>query len=91
VLKKHLAHVHVKDSMTYEASLHGEDVRVLHRAGIDAVSVPVEKGAVSWDGIIQFLREDGYDGFLILEPHMRPAEMDQAFIHGVDYLKKELA
>jgi len=91
LLRKHLAYVHVKDSMTYEATLHGDDVRVLHRAGIDAVSVPVGRGAVNWEGIIQSLREDGYDGFMILEPHMRPGQMDQAFIHGVAYLKGKLA
>ena len=91
LLRKHLAYVHVKDSMTYEAALHGSDVRVLHRAGIDAFCVPVGRGALNWEGIIQSLREDGYDGFLILEPHMRPGQMDQAFIDGVAYLKGKLA
>jgi sugar phosphate isomerase/epimerase len=91
LLRKHVAYVHVKDSMTYEAALHGNDVRVLHRAGIDAVCVPVGRGAVNWEGIIQSLREDGYDGFMILEPHMRPNQMDQAFIDGIAYLKGKLA
>jgi sugar phosphate isomerase/epimerase len=53
--------------------------------------VPVGRGALNWEGIIQSLREDGYDGFLILEPHMRPGQMDQAFIDGVAYLKGKLA
>ena len=49
-------HVHFKDA----------------RRGVDGVPAYVAAGEIDWDGQVQALAADGYDGFISVETHLRP-------------------
>ncbi len=53
--------------------VHVKDVRA------DGTLVVAGEGAASWPEILQRLRQDGYDGFLSLEPHLAAAGQYQGF------------
>jgi 3-dehydroshikimate dehydratase len=53
--------------------VHIKDVRP------DGTMTVAGDGAASWPEILQRLRQDGYDGFLALEPHLASAEQYQGF------------
>jgi len=89
LVREHIFHIHAKDSTRYLPQVHGEQKRVLHRAGGNVVCVPLGTGAVNWAGLADRLRGDGYAGPISLEPHNLPEEMvagmhqDAAFLRRV--------
>jgi len=93
LLREHIFQVHVKDSGRYIAAVHGDDRRVLHRAGGNVVCLPVGAGAVNWTGLIARFQQDGYRGPVSLEPHLLPHEMapsmeaDAAFLRRAGWVR----
>jgi sugar phosphate isomerase/epimerase len=89
IVKAHIFHMHAKDSARYLPQVHGDQKRVLHRAGGNVICVPLGTGAVNWAGLADRLRQDGYAGPISLEPHNLPDEMapgmekDAAFLRRV--------
>ena len=89
LVKEHIFHMHAKDSVRYLPQVHGEQKRVLHRAGGNVVCVPLGTGAVNWSGLADRLLHDRYAGPICLEPHNLPEEMapgmgqDAAFLRHV--------
>jgi sugar phosphate isomerase/epimerase len=89
LVKSHIFHMHAKDSARYLPHVHGDQKRVLHRAGGNVICVPLGTGAVNWAGIADRLRQDEYAGPISLEPHNLPDEMapgmekDAAFLRRV--------
>jgi sugar phosphate isomerase/epimerase len=75
LVRPHILHMHAKDSARWIPGVHGEQKRVLHRAGGNVVCVPLGTGAVNWAGLADRLRADGYAGPISLEPHNLPDEM----------------
>ena len=55
------------------AYVHVKDVRS------DGALVVAGEGASNWPALLQRLRQDGYDGFLALEPHLAAAGQYQGF------------
>ena len=90
VLKDKIAYVHAKDSTRYKENLYGQEIRVLHRAGGNVICVPLGKGALNWEGIMTRLLNDGYQGFIGIEPHTQAEAMDDMFIQNIQYLRKLL-
>jgi sugar phosphate isomerase/epimerase len=88
LLRRHIFQVHVKDSGRYIPSIHGDDRRVLHRAGGNVVCLPVGTGAVNWAGLIARFQEDGYHGPVSLEPHLLPHEMAPAMEADAAFLRR---
>ncbi len=88
ILKDRIAHIHAKDSKKYRKDLYGDE-RILER-GITAMCVPVGEGAMNWDALSARLKADGYDGFIGIEPHMKPERLDECFSQGIAYLKARL-
>ena len=78
----------VKDSGRYIAAVHGDDRRVLHRAGGNVVCLPVGTGAVNWTGLIARFQQDGYRGPVSLEPHLLPQEMAPAMEADATFLRR---
>ena len=56
-------------------------VRYVHvkDALVDGSVVPAGDGAACWPDLLRQLREDGYDGFFSLEPHLAEAEQFRGF------------
>lgn len=88
LLREHIFQVHVKDSGRYIAAVHGDDRRVLHRAGGNVVCLPVGTGAVNWTGLIARFQQDGYRGPVSLEPHLLPQEMAPAMEADATFLRR---
>jgi sugar phosphate isomerase/epimerase len=93
LLRGHVFQVHVKDSGRYTPAVHGDERRVLHRAGGNVVCLPVGTGAVNWTGLIARFQQDGYRGPVSLEPHLLPDEMappmeaDAAFLRRAGWVR----
>lgn len=75
LVRPHIVHMHAKDSARWIPDVHGQEKRVLHRAGGNMVCVPLGTGAINWAGLADRLRRDGYAGPISLEPHNLPEEM----------------
>jgi len=88
MLKEHIAYIHAKDSTKYDESLYGLREGVLHRK-IDVICVPLGDGALNWERLSKRLRDDKYDGFIVIEPNVIPEELDYTFSRGVQYLKSK--
>jgi sugar phosphate isomerase/epimerase len=58
IIKKHMVHMHLKDAVR------GSDGK--------ATGVPIGEGQVDYAGHFKALKQDGYDGFVVLETHYRP-------------------
>ena len=77
LVKDKMAHVHLKDSAVVDGK---------------AAGVPVSKGDVDFEGQFRRLIQDGYEGYVALETHYRPAHLiskellkmpkGSAFSHG---------
>jgi sugar phosphate isomerase/epimerase len=87
LLKGHIVQLHAKDSTRYLPAVHGEDRRVLHRAGGNVICVPLGTGAVNWQGLVARLKQDGYRGAVSLEPHTMPEEMAAVMEQDAAYLR----
>ena len=88
MIKEHIIYVHAKDSVKFKEGLYSSKEKVLHRA-IDAMCVPLGEGALNWEGITRKLREDRYNGFIIIEPHTNLEKLDMTFQRGIQYLKQK--
>lgn len=86
LLKPYISVLHVKDSATYSEAVYGPDIRVVHRV-IDAVFLPVGTGGTNWDGLCAELKQDGFDGPIIIEPHTALGSLDEAFAGTVRFLR----
>jgi sugar phosphate isomerase/epimerase len=61
--------------------VHVKDVRA------DGAIAPAGEGVARWPDLLQRLRQDGYDGFLSLEPHLAAAGQYQGF-SGPDLFRR---
>jgi len=55
-VREHIRHVHFKDA----------------RLDADGKGIVVTEGQIDWSGQIKALAQDGYDGYVSIETHMRP-------------------
>jgi sugar phosphate isomerase/epimerase len=84
-LRPHIAHVHLKDiaPCTSELKRQYPDHRTWQIGDQGYICLPVGVGDVPFDAILQRLRDDGYGGFLTLEPFGSAPP----FRSGIDYLR----
>ncbi len=87
LLKRHIVYIHVKDSKQYDKALFDDNYRVLHRAAKNVICVVAGQGALNWEGILSALKADNYNGFLTIEPHVAPEQMDKMFVDTISYLR----
>jgi hypothetical protein len=69
-------------------TVHGDDCRVLHRAGGNVLRLPVGTGAVSWSGPIARFQQDGDRGPVSLQPPLLPHEMAPAMEADAAFLRR---
>lgn len=86
ILKEHIVYIHAKDSVKYDEKIYGTKDKVLHRT-IDAVCVTIGEGALNWERMARRIKEDKFDGPIIIEPHTIPEKLDTTFKNGIQYLR----
>lgn len=90
MLKRFIAYLHIKDATRFSEMRHGSADH--HRLFISHlgkfICLPVGEGAVNYDGLLNALRRDGYDGFLTLEPHTVPERLLSTFKASIQFLRQ---
>ncbi|MEM7346881.1 MAG: sugar phosphate isomerase/epimerase family protein, partial [Chloroflexota bacterium] len=92
-LQPHIGYVHVKDATRYSELLHGAaDQYKLLPDSINGRYLPVSlaEGAVNFEGILHKLSQDGYQGYLTVEPHTEVARVERVGFENVEYLRDHL-
>jgi sugar phosphate isomerase/epimerase len=89
ILKDHIAYVHLKDAAK---QLKAGDLQKSGRMWQDAsgsyVCVPFGQGALNFEGILNRLKHDRYEGFLTLEPHLAKEYLDEGIEKTLKYLER---
>ena len=74
VLREHIAHVHVKNGRRFRPEVQEKPEKGGHFSPPNddkhMVYAPVPDGAINIEGLLNRLKDDGYDGFCTLEPHV---------------------
>jgi sugar phosphate isomerase/epimerase len=89
ILADIIAYVHMKDGARYRAEDYADDARLWHEHDDRwYVALPLGEGAVNQEGLLRRLRQDGYEGFLTLEPHVPEAHHDETCANAFRYLRE---
>ena len=90
ILKDYIRNIHLKDAVKYDRALHGDsdDLYLQRDLRGDSMCVPIGMGAVNYDGLIGRLKEDGYQGSIILEPHTGDRRLDHAIRGSLKFLAR---
>lgn len=54
------------------------------------IATPLGYGAVPWEDLLLLLHQDGYEGFLTLEPHAETGDRTDAWQQSADFLRAQL-
>lgn len=90
LLKPWIGYVHMKDCRRFSPLTHG--LKANHKLKTDSHTgdfecVAVGRGVVNSMGILKALLDDGYEGFIGLEPHTAPAKNRAVFEESLRYLR----
>ncbi len=93
LLKDYIAYVHIKNGCIFDKSMHdGLDGKGTPMSGIftgNTIFYPqISDGAVNIGGLIMRLKDDRYEGFVTLEPHVSPQSVDKYYESEIKYLKE---
>jgi len=91
MLKEHVKYIHAKNVVKYSEALHGRRTRLQidRTTGGSCLCVSLGEGAINFEAFITRLKEDGYQGFLTIEPHTPEGDLDDTFRKGVEYLRRK--
>jgi sugar phosphate isomerase/epimerase len=94
VLKPYIGYCHVKDGGVMDSMLDAENPMTGWRRFTDNerqfVMRPLGQGAIPWATLIARLRDDGYNGFLTLEPHAEKPLRRTAWEQSADFVRRVL-
>lgn len=93
LLKEHIRLIHLKDVVKYNA---GERYhrraqsagKLIGTESVRYVSVPLGQGEVNLEGLIGSLAQDGYGGFLDIEPHTVEDRLDEFYVEGLEFVAR---
>jgi sugar phosphate isomerase/epimerase len=89
ILKDHIAYVHLKDAAR---QLRSGDLQKSGREWQDAsgryLCVPFGEGALNMEGFLHRLKQDRYEGYLSLEPHLARNYLDEGIEKTLNYLER---
>ncbi len=89
LLKKHIGYVHLKNGTKFNRRLHTlppADFLWRDKSG-DYVCCPLSEGAINIENLLKVLLEDGYEGYVCLEPHVPPEILEETFRDSLDYVR----
>ncbi|MHB1365077.1 MAG: sugar phosphate isomerase/epimerase family protein [Eubacteriales bacterium] len=92
LLKKHIAYVHIKNGCIYNDKLNYHSHSIGSpmsgaNAGHSIYYPTINEGAVNIDGLLSCLKKDNYNGFITLEPHTTPDNVESYYKTEVEYLR----
>ena len=91
VLKDYIGHIHIKDAVKYNKNLYGGEDKIKgdfirKDASGEYIFVPLGEGGINYPAFLKALKKDGYDGFLTLEPHLKPQYRDKTIEQSIRVL-----
>jgi len=90
-LKDYIGYVHLKNGCLHDPAAHNEVGRggTMPKLGGDQHIhyCPLPEGAANIEGLLTQLREDRYEGFCTLEPHVPPEHVERFYRVEVSYLR----
>ncbi len=92
LLKKYIAYVHIKDGMKYHKSLYddpGEGFLWQDQSG-DYICCELGNGAIPYSSLLRRLISDRYDGYITMEPHVHPVQLQNVFRKNIKYTVRSL-
>jgi sugar phosphate isomerase/epimerase len=91
-LKQYIAYVHLKGGCLYDPTLHLEAGKGGPMPGrVEEPHIyypPLPEGAINVERLLTRLREDGYQGFCTIEPHVPAAHVERYYGIEVSYLRR---
>jgi len=95
VLKDYIAYIHLKNGCRFIPGVHPDYARggpfAPPNESYRIFYPPLPYGAVNIEGLILRLKQDGYDGFCTLEPHVRTLDKLMEYYRvEVSYLKQRI-
>jgi sugar phosphate isomerase/epimerase len=95
LLKDYIAYIHLKNGCRFIPGVHPDYAKgVPFASPNDNVYIfypPLPYGAVNVEGLIKRLKDDGYNGFCTLEPHVRTLDkLMEYYKIEIAYLKEKL-
>ncbi|MCZ7568811.1 MAG: sugar phosphate isomerase/epimerase [Ardenticatenaceae bacterium] len=90
LLRPYIGYVHLKDAVRYHELLHGpvDGIKVLSDSIAGPfVPVAVGRGAVNYEGLLARLVQDGYDGYLTVEPHTKKEHLERVCLETLQYVR----
>lgn len=93
VIKDITRYVHLKGGCLYDAERRPRDHRGDTFRGSEHLYIgytTISDGVVNVDGVLRRLADDGYDGFVTLEPHVPPEQAMASYRADVSYVRERL-
>jgi len=95
LLKDYIAYIHLKNGCRFIPGVHPDYARGAPFAPPNNATYifypPLPYGAVNVEGLIERLKDDGYDGFCTLEPHVRTLDkLMEYYKIEITYLREKL-
>ena len=91
-LQEHIAHVHLKGGCLYDPALYPEVGKGGPMTGRPVEGhiyyPPLPEGALNAERLLARLREDGYQGFCTIEPHVPPDHVERYYRIEIPYLRR---
>jgi len=91
-LREHIAYVHVKGGCLYDPALYPEEGKggTMTGRSTDAhiYYPPLPEGAINMERLLTRLRQDHYEGFCTIEPHVPPDLVERYYRIEVPYLRR---
>lgn len=89
LLKSYIGYVHVKDVQQLNNDRPDPRWKVYTDYTDRYVTCALGAGAVNWNGLLQQLQADRYDGYYCLEPHGAASMRETSWLQAVRYLRKD--
>jgi len=90
LLKDYIGYIHIKDVTKYIPHLHGgvEENKLWEDMTGKYICVYQGEGALNSYQLISRIKKDGYDGYIILEPHVPRKRVLEAFKKAKEFIEK---
>lgn len=93
LLKPLIRYIHLKDAVRFSEALYSDrQSRAVLTDSIHGsfMPVPVGAGGINFEGLLNALKHDGYQGVLTFEPHTVLSAFEETLSTGLDYVRAKL-
>lgn len=86
----HIPNIHLKDATRYNEWLYGDRANLpIWEDSVTGpyISVPVGQGAINWQGIIQRLKADNYQGYITIDILTKEVSREIAYQESINFFR----